>query len=95
MPTTFVQLGSNGYGGFSTLYKVTPWLIYDAFDALNIWDHPRDKERVLEQDLELEKWSNQEEFIHLRAGSVLELKASLVWVKWRLRSLLLLVFDGI
>ena len=47
MVTTFVQWTSNGYRGFSTLYKLTPWLIYDVFDALNTWSHPREEKRAL------------------------------------------------
>ena len=35
MVTIFLQWTSNGYVALSTLYKATPWLIYDVFDALN------------------------------------------------------------
>jgi len=57
-----VQIVANGYGCFSTLYKLTPWLIYDAFDALNIPEATPEKRRECleprDEDLELEIFAN-------------------------------------
>ena len=51
MLTAFLQLLGNNYESLSTLYKVTPRVIYDDFEALNTWDHPRSKERVFEHEI--------------------------------------------
>ena len=55
--TTFVQLVCNGYGAFSTLYKSTSWLIYDALTHW-IFEATQEKRRecfeLWDEDLEIE-----------------------------------------
>ena len=81
MVLIFVQWLCSNYGGFSTLYKSTPWLIYDA---LTHWIPEATQEKRREcfeprdEDLELDCVPNLKNSTFASVASVLELRAN--WV---------------
>ena len=68
MRMTFVQWVCNGYGGFSSLYKSIPWLIYDGFLTHWIPEDTLEKRREVFGAIEWRssdcKWFKLEEINH-------------------------------